>query len=222
MVEDDLSFARLVQDWLTFQHHRVDHAQSSEAAIKMLLESEFDLLIFDVELPGQSGIELLSKYRASGGTLPVLILTGQKQIERKVEGFSQGADDYLTKPFEPEELSMRVMALLRRPPLKFSKTLKVSDLELDLLTKLLKVSGSSVELDPIELSMLEFFMRNTNQVFSPEELIASVWATAANPTEGAVATCIKRLRKKIDSPNASSHVRTVYGAGYCMDEKESE
>jgi two-component system OmpR family response regulator len=90
------------------------------------------------------------------------------------------------------------------------------------MTKLLKVSGSSVELDPIELSMLEFFMRNTNQVFSPEELIASVWATAANPTEGAVATCIKRLRKKIDSPNASSHVRTVYGAGYCMDEKESE
>ncbi len=114
---------------------------------------------------------------------------------------------------------MRVMALLRRPPLKYTKVLTVGDLELDLLGSMLKVGGSPVELDPLELTMLEFFMRNANQVFSQEELINWVWPGDVRPTEGAVTTCIKRLRKKIDAADGESHIRTVYGAGYCMDEK---
>lgn len=220
LTEDDGSLAGLVVDWLRSEGHTVDWASCGADAVRLFVSHEFDVMVLDLELPDMTGIQVLQEYRGRGGTAPVLILTAQKKLSNKLEGFSQGADDYLTKPFEPEELSARLEALMRRPPLKYSKNILVGQLELDPVGRTLRVKGQIVDLDPIEFSTIEFFMRNTNQVFSQGEIVERVWPPGSETSAYAVSSCIKRLRRKIDPflPEGSALIRTVYGAGYCLDE----
>jgi len=221
LVEDDRSVAQGITAWLTRDMHTVQAVEDGETAIDWLKGHQYDLLILDLTLPGVGGLDVLQYYRGQGGLSPVMILTGERALATKLSGFGHGADDYLTKPFHVEELTMRVQALLRRPPLQYIDSLKVGDLELATKGRLAKFKDQPLKLDPIEFALLEFLMRNPGQVFSGEELAARAWPPDATPTPATVTTCVKRLRDKVSQATADgsgkSLIRTVYGAGYCLD-----
>ncbi len=217
LVEDHQNTAHLISDWLTMEGHVVDVRYDGLAALELSMQADFDLFIFDLDLPGLSGLEIVKNYRARAGTAPILILTAYRDIQTKAHGFAEGADDFLTKPFQIEELSMRVSALLRRPPMLYVKILKSGNLELDISRRLLKIDNRKADLDPLEFALLEFFMRNPNHVFSADEILDKVWPVDSGARQSAFTTCLKRLRKKIDGEGDKSRIRSVYGSGYCFD-----
>ncbi len=165
-------------------------------------------------MPFVSGVELIHQFRSSGGKTPILMLTGRNSVPEKTEGLDAGADDYLTKPFDLNELSARLRALLRRPPEVNANVLKSSDLVLNPSTREVTLGDSPINLLPLEYSLLEFFMRHPNHVFSHNALVERVWKSESNATAEAVRTCVMALRKKITIAGKQSMIRTVHGTGY--------
>ncbi len=214
LVEDDLEFAEAVQRWLENEHHTVESVADGREAHERLSIYKYDVLIFDWELPGMSGVEVCRKYRANGGTAPILILTGKSTVTEKETGLDAGADDYLTKPFHMKEMAARVRALLRRTGRFNETTLKVRDIVLEPGLYSVTRDGAEIRLLPKEFALLEFFMRHPGEVFSAEALLDRVWISESDITPDAVVTCIKRLRKKIDVENHPSLIRTIHGIGY--------
>lgn len=143
-----------------------------------------------------------------------MILTGQAKIEDKEIGLDSGADDYLTKPFHMKELSARVRAILRRTSTYICDKLTVGALELNPSGHSVKVNGLEISLLPKEFSLLEFLMRHPDQVFSADALLNRVWASASDSSIDALTSCVKRLRKKIDTDGWPSHIKTFHGVGY--------
>jgi len=222
LVEDDRSVAQGISAWLTRDMHTVQAVEDGESAVEWLNKHQYDLLILDLTLPGISGMDVLQHYRGQGGLAPVMILTGERALATKLTGFGFGADDYLTKPFHVEEMTVRVQALLRRPPIQYIESIKIGALELASKGRLAKYKDQPLKLDPIEFALLEFFMRNPGQVFSGEELAGRAWPADAKPTAATVTTCVKRLRDKLaqstEDGSGKSVIRTIYGAGYCLDQ----
>jgi OmpR-family two-component system manganese-sensing response regulator len=214
LVEDDSEFAEAVQRWLEHEHHTVESVADGTDAHERLNIYKYDVLILDWELPGMSGVDICKKYRATGGTAPILILTGKSAVSEKETGLDAGADDYLTKPFHMKEMAARVRALLRRTGRFNETTLKVRNIVLE--PGLYNVTRDGVELRllPKEFALLEFFMRHPGEVFSAEALLDRVWISEADITPDAVVTCIKRLRKKVDLESEPSIIRTIHGVGY--------
>lgn len=214
IVEDDESLSRMVSEWLVGEHHTVEVSHDGADAMEKLQFYDFDLVILDLNLPSMGGINILKKYRSSGKETPVLILTGQDRIEDKEVGLDSGADDYLTKPFHMKELSARVRAILRRPSSYVGDKLTSGVLELTPGAHSVKINGKDVVLLPKEFSLLEFLMRHPDQVFSADALLNRVWESASDSSIDALTTCVKRLRKKIDTQGAPSYIKTVHGVGY--------
>jgi DNA-binding response OmpR family regulator len=214
VVEDDQDLSRMVEDWLAFDHHRVELVHTGADALELLEVCKYDLIILDWELPQLSGLELCKLLRAKGDQTPVLMLTGKGSIQEKLVGFKAGADDYLTKPFHMKELAARVLALLRRPNAFVQDVLKVGNLSLDPARYEVTNNGAEVQLSPKEFALLEFLMRHPNQVFSPEALLERVWTTDADVSPQTVRTCMGRLRQKIDHESQSSMIETLHGVGY--------
>ncbi len=217
LVEDEKELADVVMDCLKAQNYMVDHVANGTEALDRLKFFDYDLIVLDWQLPGLSGIQVCSNFRSRGGTTPVLMLTGKRTVDDKEEGLDAGADDYLTKPFQPRELNARLRALLRRPAGVVSKTLKARDLELDPTTHKVTKGGIEVALLPKEFALLEFLMRHPNQVFSGDALIDRVWSTESDATATAVRINVNRLRKKIDTESEPSLIGTVHGIGYRFD-----
>lgn len=218
LVEDDVGLQRMVRDWLTFEHHLVETADNGKDGLDKIQCYEYELIILDWQLPGMSGIEICKAFRDQGGVTPVLLLTGKGSISDKESGFEAGVDDYLTKPFHLKELSLRLRSLLRRSSTSLQgDILKFRDLELEPTKHCVMRHGKDLQLLPKEFSLLEFFMRHPNQVFSAEALLNRVWTSENETTVDAVSTCIKRLRKKVDVEGQPSILRTVHGVGYKLE-----
>lgn len=217
VLEDDIPVANLVADWLRKERFVVDVTHDGEEALDFLGESEYDLLILDISVPGKDGLAVCNLYRKKGGVSPVLMLTGRDRIDQKIEGLDSGADDYLTKPFDIRELASRVKALLRRPPLAQASTIKLGDIELDPTSHCVRKAGVEVELFPKEYAILELMMKNPNQVFSPESLLSRLWATDDNATIDALRQTILRLRRKLEQEGEKPLIRTIRGVGYRME-----
>jgi DNA-binding response OmpR family regulator len=214
LVEDDSSLADIVKGWLSRERHQCDHVIDGGDGLSMLKLYHYDLVILDWELPTLSGVEVLSQYRSSGGATPVLMLTGRSNIEDKVAGFDQGADDYLTKPFHGRELSARVDAILRRPTQLVQNSLVVGDYEFDRHLGAVKCKGRSVQLVPRESALIEFLMQHPDQFFSVETLLNRIWPSESEATKLALFTCVKRLRQKLAVENADHIIRNERGRGY--------
>jgi DNA-binding response OmpR family regulator len=203
-------------DSLTAQRYEVDLAGTGEAGWTMLRHYKYDLIILDWNLPLMSGVELCKQYRGTGGKTPVIMLTAKTQIQDKEQGLDSGADDYLTKPFEPRELHARVRALLRRPSTFVGDTITHRNIVLDFAGQSVTVNGQSVKLIPREFALLHFFMKHPNEVFSIEALQERVWSNDSDALPSAVRKCIERLRKKVDTEGEPTVIETQFGVGYIM------
>ena|ERR1700691_1499595 len=217
VVEDDKDLAALIRNLLSAERHTVEIADSGADAVQLLKMFKYDLVILDWMLPGMSGMAVCQDHRSHGGTTAILMLTAKTSIEEKESGLDAGADDYLTKPCDPRELLARVRALLRRPQVVTSREMQVGNLALDTKTCRVFKDSQEIKLLPKEFNLLELFMRYPNQVFSSEALLERVWSSDSSASFDTVRTYIKTLRKKIDSPDSVSCIRTIHGVGYCLD-----
>lgn len=218
IVEDDPELSGVLQDWLVSEHHVVDTVDDGTEADQLLRHYAFDLVVLDWDLPGMLGVEVCRQFRSRGGSTPILMLTGKGEIKDKTTGLDAGADDYLTKPFHPDELSARVRALLRRPaPVTATNELKAGDLVLEPGTYRVMRAGKDIRLLPKEFALLEFLMRHPNVVFSAEALIDRVWSSDSDASPDTVRTNIKRLRQKIDTEGQRPMIATVHGVGYKLE-----
>src|ERR1700723_2428991 len=176
VAEDEPKLRQALEDWLTSEEHEVVLVGEGRLALERISKEKFDLIILDVDLPGMNGMDICRRYRANGGGAGVLMLTGKDKIADKEEGFDAGADDYLTKPFNTRELSARLKALLRRPRQTLEATLSVRDIVLVPSDFVVTKQGRQIQLLPKEFALLQFFMRNPDRVFSPNELLNRVWS----------------------------------------------
>ena len=222
LVEDDPAFSRRLALLLQAEHHVVDTVLDGNEALTYLATDNHEMIILDWKLPGLSGLEVCQQYRQRGGKAPILMLTGKVATGEKATGLDAGADDYLTKPFEPEELLARLRALLRRAPGYQDTNLKVANLTLNAETHTVTRDGEPLDLSRKEFLLLEFLMRNAGVVFSPEAILDRVWSTESDVSPHTVRTHIYRLRAKIDKPGTSSSFQTIPGVGYKLNAACSE
>lgn len=223
IVDDDRVLCTLVSDWLIGQHYDVETTQDGLSALELLKLGGFDLVVLDWDLPGKSGIELLKEFRDWGGHTPVIMLTAKDDPSEKEKGFDYGVDDYVTKPFGVRELAARVRAVLRRPPEMVSEVLVAGDVQLDHSKHRVTKAGVEVKLQPKDFTLLEFFMRNPNQIFSPDVLLTRVWASDSEASIDALRTAIKRIRQAIDTTNgdpSKSIIKTVPRVGYTLQSND--
>jgi DNA-binding response OmpR family regulator len=217
LVEDDKNMANTVEDWLRTQQYEIDVAHDGEDGAERLLFYQYDVVILDWSLPKKSGLQICQEFRSRGGKTPVLMLTGKDAVEDKETGLDSGADDYLTKPFHLRELSARLKALLRRPVATVSETINLCGIALDTKARRVRRDDVDLNLAPLEYKLLEFLMRNPNEVFAPEALLNRVWPNDSDASNETVRTCIKKLRKKIDVEGSESLITNLPGVGYRFD-----
>jgi two-component system, OmpR family, response regulator len=177
----------------------------------------YDVAVIDRMLPGLDGLALVQSLRAAGSKMPILLLTAMGGVDDRVQGLEAGADDYLVKPFAFSELSARINALARRPPMSGERTrLQVADLELDLVRRLARRGGITIELLPREFSLLELLMRNEGRVLTKTMLLERIWNFNFDPESTVVETHISRLRAKIDKPFDVQLLHTIRNTGYSL------
>ena len=213
IVEDEARITDFLTKGLQASGFTTTPASNSEDANAIALDGNIDLLLLDLGLPGQNGLDLLKDLRGQGFHAPVIILTARSGIDDKVAGFELGADDYLTKPFRFEELLVRIRARLRTSPVDSepnASILTVGDITLDLRTRRVSAGGRPIDLSAREFTLLETFMRHPEQVLSRQHLLDLVWGYDYEPGSNVVDVYVGYLRKKL----GSSLIETVRGMGY--------
>jgi two-component system, OmpR family, response regulator len=218
VVEDEMKMARLLQRGLGEEGYAVDVAGTGAEALWLATENPYDVILLDLMLPDTDGLETCRKLREKGIWSPVMMVTARDAIEDHVSGLDGGADDYITKPFSFAELLARIRALLRRPALERPPVLSVGDLRLDPATRRVSRGNTEIELTTKEFALLEYFMRNSDQVLSRSRLIEHVWDFAYEGDSNVVDVYVRYLREKIDRPFNRDSLQTVRGAGYRLHE----
>ena len=215
LIEDERRLAEHLARGLREEGYAVDHAGTCARAAELAIDNPYDLAVLDLILPDGSGLELLRRWRHEGLTLPVLVLTARDRVEEKVAGLDAGADDYLTKPFEFDELLARVRALLRRreaPPLD---RLVVGSVSLDRTARRVEREGRTVELTAKEFALLEFFLLHPGAVLSRDTIAEHVWDAAYEARSNVIDVIVGRLRRKLGDGSGVA-LETVPGIGYAL------
>ena len=217
LVEDEPRAAQMLAKGLREQAYAVDLARDAEEALYQAAISDYDLVILDVMLPRADGFTVCQQLRASGATVPVLMLTARDEIESRIQGLDCGADDYLTKPFDFGELLARLRALVRRGHRPLTpQRLTVGPLEIDTRARRAKRSGRYVELTAREYALLEFLMIHAGAVVGRAAIAEHVWDASYDPLSNIIDVYIQRLRRKIDAPGGPTLIVTRRGEGYLM------
>lgn len=217
VIEDDQETADYICTSLKKQGHLVAHVADGKQGFLSALDNDFDVMVVDRMLPGLDGLSLVKAIRVADVQTPILFLSAMAGLTDRVDGLEAGADDYLTKPFSFSELSARLIALARRPPIVVEETkLQVGDLEIDLLRQVASRSGQVIALQPRELRLLCYLMRHSDRVLTRTMLLEGVWDFHFDPNTNVVETHISRLRNKIDKPFETQLIHTVRGTGYSL------
>lgn len=214
IVEDEPDLRGLISQWLVKDNHLVESTEDGLDALIRMENTNFDVVILDLMLPSLDGLEICKRYRKNGGQAGIIMLTAKGHVDDKETGLDAGADDYMTKPFQLKELAARVRAILRRNHEQTGAIVKFRDLEIDFKEFKVLKGGADIHLLPKEFRLFEFFLRHPHQVFSAEELLASVWEQETEALLDTVRGHITRLRKKLDSPERASIIATIHGVGY--------
>ena len=220
IVEDEKKLAQALKESLEHEQFFVDVAHTGEEGFFLVSEHRFDLVILDIMLPGRDGIEVLATFRKRDLQTPVIVLTAKDTIEDRVLGLDSGADDYLVKPFAVPELLARMRALLRRGRIENPVSLKISGLEMDVVTRGVQRDGKTIDLTAKEFELLEYFLRRRGTVVTREMLSRDVWKVSvrAVPLDNVIDVHMTRLRKKIDQGFAFPLVHTIRGVGFILRE----
>ncbi|HEU4796060.1 MAG TPA: response regulator transcription factor [Pyrinomonadaceae bacterium] len=222
LVEDEPSAATMLAKGLREEAYAVDVAADGETAQAQAFVNDYDLIILDVVLPGKDGFKICRELRASGLTIPVLMLTARDAVEDRIEGLDSGADDYLPKPFDFDELLARVRALLRRRPALYPEVITVGDLSVDTRSRRVTRNGQNIDLTAKEYALLEYLARRAGEVVSRGDIAEHVWDESYDPFSKVIEVFIQRLRRKVDEGQALKLIRTRRGEGYMLTAKGTD
>ena len=218
IVEDDEALARVISDNLRFEGYEVEATGDGNDAITRLRAFQPDIVLLDIMLPNRNGLDLCAVIR-QGGRVPVIILSARSQKADKIKGLQLGADDYLAKPFDYDELLARVKALLRRASIRAGETMmRVGDLSIDPISREVTRAGRKLALTQKEYALLEYLMRHAGIPVTREQISEQVWKQPFDPTTNIVDVYINYLRKKLETDGGTPLVHTVRGVGYVLRE----
>jgi len=217
VVEDEADVARFLVRGLTEEAYAVDHATDGNKALDMAAVNAYDAMVLDIMIPEPDGMEVCRRLRASGNTVPILMLTARDRVDDKIDGLDAGADDYLTKPFQFGEFLARLRALLRRGGATALSTLTVGPLQLDTRSHRVSIADQPLTLTTKEYMLLEYLTRNHGRIVTREEIAEHVWNESFDPFSNLIEVYINRLRRHIGKATTQQFIVTVRGAGYMLE-----
>lgn len=220
IVEDEQKISRVLQLELEYEGYETKVASNGKEALEYMEQEDWSLALFDIMIPELSGLEVLRRVRRQGNETPILLLTARDEVHDKVSGLDLGANDYITKPFQIEELLARIRANLRKSSTRQQETekLEFGDLIVDLEAHEVKRERQAIELTPRELDLLVCLLKNKNRVLTREQLIEQVWGFDYIGETNVVDVYIRYLRQKIDKSFDRAYIQTIRGIGYSMKE----
>ena len=219
IAEDELDLAEALTVFFEKNHFSVDAVHNGFDAYEYASSSGYDGVILDVMMPKMNGIQVLERLRAEGCKTPIMMLTAKGRKDDRITGFNAGADDYLPKPFDPDELLSRVRAMLRRSEAYQPSVLAWGDVTLDPGTGLLACGGQSVRLGGREFQVMELFLRNPRQVFSAERIMERIWGWDNEAEINVVWVNISNLRKKLKAIGSRVTLKVNRGLGYALEDE---
>ena len=217
VIEDDRKVASFIQTGLQQEGYAVDVLHEGTLAGEQARAVDYDAVVLDLMLPGRSGFEILRDIRARKPTLPVVMLTAKDSLDDRIAGLDSGADDYMVKPFALAELSARLRAVLRRGAPR-ENVLRVADLEIDTLTRVVRRGGRRIALTAKEYALLEYLTRNSGRPLTKSLIIEHVWDIHFDSISNVVEVHINSLRNKIDRGSSAPLIHTVRGVGYMLSD----
>jgi DNA-binding response OmpR family regulator len=220
LIEDEEDAARMIAKGLRQESHAVDIAEDGESGLHKALSHPYDLIILDIRLPMKDGFTVCRELRQAGLQIPVLMLTASGAYEDRVSGLDLGADDYLVKPFDVNELFARVRALLRRKPLLQEPVIRVDTLEMNTRSRTVRRAGKFIRLTAKEYALLECLARDADTLLGRERISEQVWNESYDPFSNLIEEYIKRLRKKIDFEGQKPLIHARRGEGYILTGNE--
>lgn len=221
IVDDDVQLTEMISDWLSREGYTVEATHGGIEALALVRSFGFDLIVLDWDMPGMTGPDVAVNLRQRGVKLPIIMLTAKNAIEEKEKGFDSGVDDYLTKPFHPKELSMRVRSVLSRSGSETAPqpagVQTFGNLEIDKKRSNVSINGEALKLTSKEFGLLEYLLRHRGQVLSAEVLLSAVWPSESDASIAGVRMCISRLREKLTRAESQLQISTISGAGYVLE-----
>lgn len=218
LVEDEDKIADFVCAGFREQGFTAERCPDGSSGYVAASTGRYEVIVLDIMLPGRDGLSVLKELRQQGNTTPVILLTARNELDDRLLGLAQGADDYLAKPFFVEELVARIQALVRRVSGERQSILSVGDLSLDRIAREVRCHGQTVDLTTREFNLIEYLMRSPGRVFTRTQILEHVWGYDFDPSTNIVDVCIQRIRRKIASidPRADdrSPIESVRGVGY--------
>lgn len=220
IIEDETKIARVIKLELEYEGYIVETATDGATGLALAQEKKWDLILLDIMIPELNGMEVLRRFRSKDPLTPIILLTARNSVFDKVSGLDQGANDYITKPFQIEELLARIRSCLRIQQLQqpISNSLQIADLEINEDLRLVKRGGKEIDLTKREYDLLYYLIKNKNQVLEREQLLNSVWGYSYVGDTNVVDVYIRYLRKKIDNGFQPPLIHTVRGVGYSIKE----
>jgi two-component system, OmpR family, response regulator len=215
-IEDDAVTAREIVAELSAGGNEVDCVGDGREGLARALAGAYDAITLDRMLPGLDGLDVVTELRRAGNETPVLMISALSGVDARVRGLRAGGDDYLTKPFAPEEMAARIEVLLRRRRGARETMLRVGDVEIDLIARSATRASRALELLPLEFRLLEYLMRNAGQVLTRTMIFEAVWGYHFDPGTNVIDVHIGRLRRKVEADDAPALIRTVRGRGYTI------
>jgi len=219
LIDDDLELGNRLKDWFAEKSVTLEMANCGADGLQLLAAYQYDLILLDWQLPDMTGLDICKKYRKEGGKTHIIFLTGENSIDNKEGGLMAGGDDYVVKPFDIRELYARVHSVLRRNLETIPEKLEISGVILDAQSRTVYVDSTTIAVTPRECAVLEYLMRHANRPFTAQRLLAAIWPSDAEVSEGTVRTCVLNLRKKLAAAGKTDLIKQVVNSGYVIEKK---